>query len=153
MSLLDRRSSKIPIKEVIKGLSTRELPVIHEDASIEEVMSVLVSSRHSRMLNVVNERKQLVGTISLGALTRHVFAHDREPTVHARSLVGAISRETAGDIMRKRPITATVDDEIGTVTRRMLKANVKEIPIVDSEGRVINDITIVDLLQHLLSDA
>ena len=152
MSLLDRKSSQILIREVIRGLSTRELPVINEDASIEEVIAVLVKSRHSRMLNVVNDQQQLVGTISLGALMRHVFVHDREPTVHARALVGAMSRETASDIMRRRPITATADDEIGTVTRRMLKANVKEIPVVDSSGRVIIDLTIVDLMQHLLSN-
>jgi CBS-domain-containing membrane protein len=106
------------------------------------------------MLNVVNERQQLVDTISLGALTRHVFSQDREPTVHARSLIGAISRETAGVIMRTRLISATVEEEIGVVTRRMLEANVEEISVVDADARVIADITIVDLLQHLLvSDA
>ncbi len=152
MSLLDRKSSQILIQEVIRGISTRELPVIREEASIDEVIAVLVNSRHSRMLNVVNEQQQLVGTISLGALTRHVFAQDREPTVHARSVLRAISGETARDIMRRRPLTAKVEDEIGKITRRMLKANVKEIPVVDSDGRVITDITIVDLLQHLLSE-
>ena len=36
----------------------------------------------------------------------------------------------------------------------MLEANVEEMPVVDADARVIADITIVDLLQHLLvSDA
>ena len=151
MSLLDRKSSKIRIGDIIAGLEPRDLPLIGENASIEEVMSAIVNSRHSRMLNVVDDREQLVGTISVGALTRHVFAQDREPTIHARSLIGSISRETAGAIMRKRPIYATIEEEIGVVTRRMLEANVKEIPVVDSDKRVIADITIVDLLQHLLT--
>ena len=114
-------------------------------------MSAIVRSRHSRMLNVVNDERQLVGTISLGALTRHVFAQDREPTIHARSLIGSLSRETAGAIMREKPIYATLDEEIGAVTRRMLCANIKEIPVIDENKRVIADITIVDLLQHLMS--
>jgi CBS-domain-containing membrane protein len=33
----------------------------------------------------------------------------------------------------------------------MLEANVKDIPVVDSDKRVIADITMVDLLQHLLT--
>ncbi|QDV48368.1 CBS domain-containing protein [Gimesia fumaroli] len=151
MSLLDNKTSKIRISEVIKGLGPRDLPVVPENASIEDVISAIVDCRHSRMLNVVNDRKELVGTVSLSALTRHVFDQDYEPTIHARSLIGLLSRETAGDIMRKQPICATAEEEIGVVTRRMLAANVKEIPVVDSHKRVITDITIVDLIQHLLA--
>ena len=151
MSLLDQKSSKIRIGEVIKGLEPRDFPVVPENASIEDVMSAIVNCRHSRMLNVVNDRQQLVGTISLDTLIRHVFAQDREPTIHARSLIGVLSRETAGDIMLKQPLYATTEEEIGVVTRRMLKANVQDIPVVDSDKRVIADITIVDLLQHLLT--
>ena len=151
MSLLDRESSKIRIGEVIKGLEPRDFPVVPENASIEDVMFAIVNCRHSRMLNVVNDRQQLMGTISLDALIRHVFSQDREPTIHARSLIGVLSRETAGNIMLKQPIYATTEEEIGVVTRRMLKANVKDIPVVDSDKRVIADITIVDLLQHLLT--
>jgi len=151
MSLLDQKASKIRISEVIKKLGPRDLPVVSENASIDDVMSAIVNCRHSRIMNVVNDRKELVGTISLGTLTRHVFSQDHEPTIHARSLIGLLSRETAGDIMRTQPICATAEEEIGVVTRRMLAANVKEIPVVDSDQRVISDITIVDLLQHLLS--
>ena len=151
MSLLDQKSSKIRIGEVIKGLEPRDFPVVPENASIEDVMSAIVNCRHSRMLNVVNDRQQLMGTISLDALIRHVFAQDHEPTIHARSLIGMLSRETAGDIMLEQPLYATTEEEIGVVTRRMLKANVKDIPVVDSDKRVIADITIVDLLQHLLT--
>ena len=151
MSLLDQKSSKIRIGEVIKGLEPRDFPVVPENESIEDVLLAIVNCRHSRMLNVVNDRQQLMGTISLDALIRHVFAQDREPTIHARSLIGVLSRENAGDIMLKQPIYATTEEEIGVVTRRMLKANVKDIPVVDSDKRVIADITIVDLLQHLLT--
>ena len=151
MSLLDQKSSKIRVGDVIKGLEPRDFPVVPENASIEDVMSAIVNCRHSRMLNVVNDRQQLLGTINLDALIRHVFAQDREPTIHARSLIGVLSRENAGDIMLKQPIYATIEEEIGVVTRRMLEANVQDIPVVDSDKRVIADITIVDLLQHLLT--
>lgn len=150
MTILDRKSSKIRIGEIIQGLESRDLPVVAETASIDEVISAIVKSPHSRMLIVVNDRQQLVGTISLGALTRHVFAQDHEPRIHARSLIGLLSHESAGAIMRKRPIYATADEQIGAVTRRMLDANVKEIPVIDAHQRVIADVTIVDLLQHLL---
>lgn len=149
MTLLDRKSSKIRIGAIVDNLDPRDLPVVFENASIDDVISAIVKSPHSRMLNVVDDQRRLVGTISLGALTRHVLAHDHEPSIHARSVIGLLSRETASAIMRKKPIYATVDEQIGVVTRRMLDANVKEIPVVDDDKRVIADITIVDLLEHL----
>ncbi len=150
MSILDTKSSKIPLREVMEELESREPPIVREDASIDDLITAIVTSRHSRMLYVVDNDEQLVGTISLGRLSRHVFAHDREPRIHARSLIKLLAHDSAGGIMRKQPIAAAPDDEIGVVMRRMLEANIKEIPVVDKRNRVIADVTIVDLLRHLL---
>lgn len=153
MSLLDRNSSRIALREVVKGIDNRELAIVKESAGIYEVITALVNSRHSRMMYVVDESERLVGTISLGALTRHAFPHDREPSIHARSAMRHFSRESAGDIMRKRPVVGKLDETIGEVTRRMLKSNIKEIPVVSDDGKVIADVTIVDLLQHIIQDS
>lgn len=60
--------------------------------------------------------------------------------------------EAARDNMRRRPLSVTVQDESATVIPRTLKANARQIPGVDFDGRLNVDIEIVDLLLHLLSD-
>jgi len=59
-----------------------------------------------------------------------------------------ITAETAKDIMNKGVVSATGEDELDAVIKRMIKALVKEIPILDREKKVIADLTMLDLLQY-----
>ncbi len=137
------------ISEVVALLKERELPLIHEKATIEEAVSAMSHFEHSRLLYVVNDEEKLVGTISLGLLVRHVFAPTREPKIHPRLLIGMITDETAKDIMQKNLVVTTEEEEILIVLKRMIRANVKEIPVLDNEKRVVADLTILDLLRFI----
>ena len=111
------------VTEVVALLKERKLPLIHEKANIEEVVDAIIRFEHSRLLYVVDDDRKLAGTISLGLLARHVFSASHEPQIHPRFLVNMITAET----------------------------NVKEIPVLDKEKRVVADLTIVDLLKFLLN--
>jgi predicted transcriptional regulator len=56
--------------------------------------------------------------------------------------------ETAKDFMHENVLVARITDDVEDVLRRMIKNNVKEIAIVDSENRIIADLTIIDLLKY-----
>ncbi len=56
--------------------------------------------------------------------------------------------ETAKDFMHENALVARVTDDVEDVLKRMIKNNVKEIAIIDSEKRVIADLTIIDLLKY-----
>ena len=53
--------------------------------------------------------------------------------------------------MQRSPVFAIGEDDIDNVLSRMIRANVKEIPVLDEVQRVVADITIVDLLRLLFS--
>jgi CBS domain-containing protein len=59
--------------------------------------------------------------------------------------------ETAGDFMQREPVFAILSDKVEDILQRMIDHNVKEIPILDDEKRVVADLTIVDLLRHYKS--
>ncbi len=139
------------VSAVVALIKKRSLPLIPENATIKEVVDAMTSIEHSRLIYVVDEEGRLSGTISLGLLTRHVFSPSHEPQIHPRHLIDMITAETAKDIMQKNTVVATEEEEVGKVLRRMLGANVKEIPVLDREKRVVADITIVDLLRFLFN--
>jgi Mg/Co/Ni transporter MgtE len=126
--------------------------LINEKATLREIVEVMTSFEHSRLVYVVDDSDRLMGTISLGLLARHVFSPSHEPLIHPRSLIGMITAETALDIMQKNTVTASEEEEISFVLKRMIGANVKEIPVLDKNKRVIADITIVDLMRFLLCE-
>jgi len=59
--------------------------------------------------------------------------------------------ETAGDFMQREPMFTIHSEDVEDVLQHMIDRNVKEIPILDDEKRVIADLTIVDLLKYYKS--
>ena len=137
------------ISEITEKLGTREVPIVAEDSTIKAVMAVMHDFKHSRLVYVTNEQKQLLGTISLGMLVRQILRHTFEPRIHPRNLLESVTHETARDIMLKNPVTASEHEDVELVLKRMVDANVKEIGVLDMEGRLVADVTILDLLKTL----
>jgi CBS-domain-containing membrane protein len=50
--------------------------------------------------------------------------------------------------MQREAMFAIHSEDVEAVLQRMIDHNVKEIPILDDEKKVVADLTIVDLLKH-----
>lgn len=46
-------------------------------------------------------------------------------------------------------VTATPDEEVGTVAGRMLSKGISHLPVVDEDGRLTGIVTTTDLTEHL----
>ena len=138
------------VGELVSQLQARDLPLVAPEAEMEELVERLAKFRHNRLLYVVDENNRLLGTISLGILLRHYCAPSHEPRAHTRVLMHMITVERASEMMQKHPLVTTVDEEVGLILKRMIHGNVKEVPVLDDQKRIIADLTIVDLLAFLI---
>ena len=138
------------IREVVATLKKRGVPVIYEGYSIEKIIDTMLKFRHSRLVYVLNDNEELTGTISLGMLARHILSSKYEPKIHPRLLISMVTAETAKDIMLENPIVATEEEDVELVLKKMIDANVKEVAILNSERKVMADITMLDLLNSLM---
>jgi CBS domain-containing protein len=136
------------IADLVERLKERKVPVVPKRATVSEIIDAFAASDHSRILYVVDDEGSFRGVLSLGNMIRHVFFHYHDPSIDSRSLVSMVVSETAGDFMQKEPMVTMLSDDVEAVLQRMIDHNVKEIPILDDEKRVIADLTIVDLLKH-----
>lgn len=136
------------IADLVERLKQRKVPVVPKRATISEIIDAFAASDHSRILYVVDDEGRFRGVLSLGNMIRHVFFHYHDPSIDSRSLVSMVVSETAGDFMQKEPMVTMLSDDVEAVLQRMIDHNVKEIPILDDEKRVVADLTIVDLLKH-----
>ncbi|MEJ1353335.1 MAG: CBS domain-containing protein [Candidatus Sedimenticola sp. (ex Thyasira tokunagai)] len=137
------------IREIVELVKDREVPIVSETCPLEAMMNIMHGFQHSRLVYVVNKQKELIGTISLDMLVRHILPHKFEPRIHPRRLLEMVTHEIARDIMLKNPVTATEDEDVELVLQRMIDANVQEIAILSSGRKVIIDLTMVDLLKSL----
>ena len=61
-----------------------------------------------------------------------------------------ITAETAKDIMQKNPLFTTENELVETLLKKIIQRKVQDIPVIDTEKRVIANLTIVDLLRFLI---
>ena len=140
------------IKELFQIIEERDLPLAREDDSIRGVLEKMLKHPHSRLIYVVDADGRCQGVISLGTLIRHLFSSSFEPAVHARFVIPMITAETAKHIMDTGLIYATEEEGVETVIKKMVKAAIKEVPVLDESNRIIGDITMLDLLRHCEPD-
>ena len=141
------------VAELVAFLKGRRLPLIDQKANIEEIVTAMIHFEHSRLLYVVDHNGKLIGTISWGLLTRHVFSTSHDPQIHPRFIMSMITAETAKDIMQKNPLFITENELVETLLKKIIQRRVQEIPVLDREKRVIANLTIVDLLRFLIKSS
>ena len=136
------------VADFLEESKPRHVPKVKEQDGVSELIDAFVQSDHSRIIYVVDDQERLKGIISLGNLVRHFFFHYHDTHIDSRHLISMAVSETAKDFMHENALVAQVTDDVEDVLKRMIKNNVKEIAIVDSDHRVIADLTIIDLLKY-----
>ena len=137
------------IVDLLEQLKQRKVPVVPRRATVSEIIDAFAASEHLRILYIVDDERRFVGVLSLGNMIKHVFFHYHDPSsIDSRSIISMVVSETAGDFMQREPVFAISSEDVEDVLQRMIDYNVKELPVLDDEKRVVADLTIVDLLKY-----
>ena len=98
------------------------------------------------------EDKRLSGVISLGNLVKHLLFHFHGNEIDNLHLMSMATSEKAEDFIDRPIISAHLSETIEPVLERIICANVKEIPVLDVQGRLVGEITLVDILNFCAKD-
>ena len=137
------------IGDVLHQLGSLPYLAIPGEATMEDAAEQVASLRQVRGIYVVDEGGRLIGTISLGVLIRHITSARHRPQFHVRSLLARITSEKMADLMDPHVIFAGKADDLREVVDRMVTANIKEIPVVDENQRLIGAVGLLDLWKLL----
>ena len=143
----------------LADLADPNVPAVGPLASAESVLAALEESRQLRVV-VVDDERRPIGIISDGDLLRRSRAAE-QPDFVARlrgimtgQRAGARLRldptETAADLMTVPLITVRADAEPAAALRVMLQKQIKRLPVVDSDGRLVGLLGRASLLNWLL---
>jgi dTDP-glucose pyrophosphorylase len=104
--------------------------LVHASATVREAMECIDRNRHGIALAVDDERK-LIGTVTDGDIRRAMLANvglDEPVTV-------LLERQAALGEDRPTPLTAPVGTPVSELIVLMRRYDVRQIPIVDADGR------------------
>jgi CBS domain-containing protein len=144
----------------IPELMNKDVPTVHPDARLEEIVRALESSYQRRVV-VVDDQRRVLGIITDGDLLRRSrYAQDPGLLRRLRNLVTRhkepmvtlpYAGETAGQLMTLPVITLKQDTSLNEVLSLMLRYQIKRLPVVDDEGRLQGLLGRNSLLNGLLS--
>ena len=130
------------VMETIFKLGYLTLP---EECTLEEASVQVARNPHARGIYVVDDKEKIQGYLSLGVLIRHIMSSRHKPHFHVRSLLSIITAKKVSDLMEKDVIVARENDTIESVVDMMVERNIKQVPVVNGEGRILANVSILDL--------
>ncbi|KXB06075.1 homoserine O-acetyltransferase [candidate division MSBL1 archaeon SCGC-AAA382F02] len=120
------------LSQVSVGDIQIDVPIIGKDTPIEKASEVMIESEFTH-LPVSSEKGKLVGLITAWDIAKAV-AEDLD------SLKGAMTKEV---------VTASPDESIGSVTRKMRKHNISALPVTDEADKILGIVT-SDIISQLV---
>lgn len=144
----------------IAELLEPNVPTVAPEATLEAVMAAL-ETHHQRRVLVVDGRQQVLGIITDGDLLRRVRRPQRPGWLQQlRSLVTGErivdagqpdTNQTAAELMTAPVITVRVDATLHAALQLMLDHQIKRLPVVDEQGRLLGLLGRGSLLGGLLA--
>ena len=136
------------LRGILEHIGDRDFPYVSENSDINEVIRVAVRFPHTRLVYVIDKHKKLLGVVTVGSLMRYLYPYHYEDKIHPRDILRNISVEKASHLMSSGNVSASPDETVEVILKRMASTGAKEIAVVDSDGRILADITAIDLLKY-----
>jgi CBS domain-containing protein len=144
----------------VAELMNGDVPTVHPEAMLEEIVRAL-ESNYQRRVVVVDGEQHVLGIITDGDLL-HRSRHAQDPGL-LRRLRNVVTRqkepsvtlpyagETADQLMTAPVFTIRVDTPLAEALRLTLRHQIKRLPVVDDQGRLLGLLGRNSLLNGLLN--
>jgi CBS domain-containing protein len=147
----------------VADVMTRDVPTVHESATLEEILDLLVSSSHKRVV-VVDDQRQVAGIIADSDLISRV-SRESWPGVmeiliskipigrisgEARKHVQNLRARSAKDLMTRDVITVHEKMPVASALALSAEKRVKRLPVVDAQGELVGIVGRTEIMRALL---
>jgi len=142
----------------VREIMTRDLTAVEKDIPVRELIFILENAEMPNM-PVVEDDGTLIGFISEKDLIRAALPGYFE-MLHSASFIPDMNQlatklmKIADDpiekYMRREVHFVTEDDDDLRAADMVIRQGVKNLPVVDAEGRLVGRVRRIDLLRHFL---
>lgn len=138
-------------KKMLRELRPYEAALlVTEETGIKDIVSQFIGNPDLHHLCVIDTAGKLLGLINLKRLFKSIFSHHIAVDNRISNLLSFHTATISSDLMLTHVITATEDDSLDEVIRRMIANNIREIPVLDQQGRVIGFVTLLIIMREWL---
>jgi CBS domain-containing protein len=139
----------------IEHLLVIEPAWVLETAAVEEVMEKMIADLRTRWVYVVDERKRLLGGVSMNAVVEILFPLEaiiERPDSLYEAYFPKISAKTAGELMLA-PIPCVSDEiTLAKLADLLLSNKMNEMPVVDSDNVLKGEVNVCEIIKACLGN-
>jgi CBS domain-containing protein len=145
----------IQVGDVYKLHGTASIAV-SEDVSLDYVLAYLGHEQHIRGVFLVNAEKKFKGVVTGNDIRRwahiELFGGQGRHEIHLSDFYRIADAKKAGDLARGdyRSLGVSETDSLQTALDQMLNYEEDIIPVLDSEGRILGDLRLSEVLLKAL---
>lgn len=132
--------------------------VVSRDTSLADVLAKLAHNHDLRSVYIVDEAEHLVGVVNPHDLLQLIKVRLQMPRdrreVPIRRVRRLVMAETIADLMLvgSEETAVSLQDTLADTLNKMSQYDLVSIPVVDSEGRVVNDLRLSEILSFAIAD-
>jgi len=144
----------------IKEIMEKELISLSKDTKIKDAFLKLLKMRISG-LPVLDENSKLLGMFTEKDILKAIlpgyldkvgrFVYEANPKIVKKKLL-EIQDLTVGELMRHEVVTVDEDTTLCEVARLMLTQNVRRIPVLNKEKKVVGIVAREDILREFAKE-
>ncbi|MDD4028798.1 MAG: CBS domain-containing protein [Caldisericia bacterium] len=147
--------------EIVSDIMTKNLEKVYDDQCIDAVADIL-TKKGLNALPVVSHTEKLVGIITLGDLllkatrtplfdmwTTGIYDNTEDLLKEYKKIVGTDVK----DVMSTHPFTIKSTELVSRAATIMYRRKVKQLPVLDDEGKLVGIITATDVVKLLYGNA
>jgi CBS domain-containing protein len=149
---------------IVVEVMTREVPTVHESATLEEIFQLLVSSAHKRVV-VVDDDRHVVGVIADSDLISRVSRENWPGLIEilvskvpiekvsgaARQHIQKLRARSAKELMTPAPITVRQEMPVASALVMSAETRTKRLPVIDAEGHLVGIVGRTEMMRALLA--
>ncbi len=150
-----RRLRELPAEAPVRDVMSREVHKVQADTPLAEAVELLLDKVY-RALPVVDQEGRVIGILTDGDLLnkadllaisaqRELNEAEISKELHHLRQTG----QTVGECMTPTPVTVTDDTTIAQAVKVMVEHNIKRLPVVDVQGRLVGMVSRIDVLRAL----
>ena len=142
----------------VRDIMTKDLTAVEKDVPVRELIFILNNANMPNM-PVVDEDGKLTGFISEKDLIRAALPGYFE-MLHSTSFIpdmnqlskklNQIADEPIEKFVRTTVMSVTDDDDDLQAADLIIRKGIKNVPVVDADGRLVGRVRRIDLLRHSL---
>ena len=152
------------VQAMVGDVMTRDVPSVHESATLEEIFELLVASSHKRVV-VVDDKRHVAGIIADSDLIRRVSRESWPGVMEvlvskvpieriggtARKHIQRIRARSAKELMTRDVITVREEMPVASALALSAEKRVKRLPVVSAAGQLVGIVGRTEMMRALLT--